>query len=369
MESIKFLDIGYLYQKHKQELDDAYFRVMNSAKYILGPETLLFEEEFAAYCGAKYGVGLANGLDAISIALKALGVKEGDEVIVPSFTFIATWLAVSNIGAKPVIVDIDYSTFNIDASKIEEKITDKTKAVIAVYLYGQPAEIDTIRNICKRRKLAFIADAAQAHGAKYKGSKIGELADVTCYSFYPGKNLGAFGDGGAVVTNNHDLYNSICQIRNYGSSVKYHHDVLGVNSRLDELQAAFLRVKLRYLDGWNDIRKKQADIYKSVLNKEYVTWQIAQNDMESVYHLFVIATNARDSLQNYLFSKGIETIIHYPISLNKAGAYSHCKIDNKDCHVAEVVSSKVLSLPLGPHLSLEDINKVAMEVNNFFKDR
>lgn len=366
MEAIKFLDISYLYAKHKQELDDAYFRVMDSGKYIMGPELSLFESEFANYCGAQYCIGVANGLDAISIALKALGVKEGDEVIVPSFTFIATWLAASNIGAKPVVVDIDPTTFNIDPAKIEEKITAKTKAILVVYLYGQPVDMDSINNIAKKHNLSVVADAAQAHGATYKGKKIGELADATTYSFYPGKNLGAFGDGGAIVTNNQDLNQTICKIRNYGSSVKYHHDIIGFNSRLDEIQAAFLRVKLKHLNEWNNIRKEQASIYKSTLDERLVTWQKAGEEIDSVYHLFVIMTKDRKELQDYLSSKRIETLIHYPISLNKSGAYKS-QVNDDDCKTSELASDNVLSLPLGPHLNNKQIEKVAIEVNNFFK--
>jgi len=365
MEEIKFLNISHLYTKHKDELDSAYFNVMESGKYIMGPELSLFEKEFADHCGAEHCAGVANGLDAISIALKALGVKEGDEVIVPSFTFIATWLAVSNVGAKPVVVDIDIDTFNIDPRKIEEKITKKTKAIIAVYLYGQPAEMDAINAVAKKHKLFVVADAAQAHGAIYNGKKLGDLADITCYSFYPGKNLGAFGDGGALVTNSPDLYTAACKIRNYGSTVKYHHDIQGVNSRLDEMQAAFLRVKLRHLDEWNLTRIKQANIYKSILNDKFISWQLAPEAVKSVYHLFVIMTDHRDQLQKHLLSMGIETIIHYPISLNKSKAYASA-VNNQDCVISELASDKVLSLPLGPHLNDNDIVKAASEINNFF---
>jgi dTDP-4-amino-4,6-dideoxygalactose transaminase len=368
MSEIKFLDLKKLYTSYKDEFDQAYFNVMKSGHYINGLEVTNFEREFAKYSGAKYCVGMGNGLDAIAIALKACDIGPGDEVIVPSFTFIATWLAVSNIGAKVVVVDIDPNSFNIDHSKIEEKITNKTKAILAVYLYGMPGEIAVISKIAKNHNLFFIADAAQAHGARYYDQPIGNLADVTCYSFYPGKNLGAFGDGGAIVSDNEELTQKIKKIGNYGSLKKYYHDVPGVNSRLDELQAAFLRVKLKYLDLWHEKRQAQASLYNQLINKEEITTQQVPSHMISAYHLFVIKTNKRQALQQYLSAKGIETIIHYPISIHKSGAYNDYDVDAKDCAVSENVSHQVLSLPIGPHLELEHIEKVAWEVNGFLED-
>ncbi|KKB96486.1 dTDP-3-amino-3,6-dideoxy-alpha-D-galactopyranose transaminase [Candidatus Arcanobacter lacustris] len=366
MKDIKFLDIGYLYQKHKKELDDSYFKVMNSGFYIRGPELSAFEKEFAKYSGGSYCVGVGNGLDAIVLSLRALGVKEGDEVIVPSFTFIATWFAVSNIGAIPIAVDVDINSYNIDVTKIEKKITSKTKAILAVYLYGLPAYIDSINAIAKKHNIYFVADAAQAHGSQYKNNKIGGLADITCFSFYPGKNLGAIGDGGAIVTNNKDLADKVRTIGNYGSSKKYYHDEMGVNSRLDELQAGFLRVKLKYLDQWNKKRNEQAKIYKDLLNTSKIAVQIIPDDYVSAYHLFVVSSDERDELQEYLFENKIETITHYPISINKSDAYINNKnIDINEFINAEKAAKKLLSLPLGPHLEESDISYVANVINSY----
>ena len=247
---IPFLNVKAGYLELKQELDEAYHRVINSGEYIQGSELEAFEKEFSKYCGVTYSVGVANGLDALHLILKAYDIKHGDEVIVPSNTFIATWLAVTHVGATPVPIEPDLKTYNIDSSKLELAITPKTKAIIAVHLYGQPADMDAINQIARKYNLKVIEDAAQAHGARYKGKRVGGLADAAGFSFYPGKNLGAFGDGGAITTSDKDLYNKLLMLRNYGSRKKYYTEMLGFNSRLDELQASFLRVKLKYLDDW-----------------------------------------------------------------------------------------------------------------------
>ena len=366
MKIIKFLDLSYLYKINKKEIDEAYFKVMDSGHYIKGKELELFEEEFAKHAGANYCIGVANGLDAISLSLKALDIGPGDEVIVPSFTFIATWLAVSSVGAIPIPVDININTYNIDTTKIEEKISKKTKAILGVNLYGLPCDYTQILNICTKYNLYFVADAAQSHGALYENNKIGSYAHLTCYSFYPGKNLGAFGDGGAVVTNDKNLSNKIRKIANYGSEKKYFHDYQGVNSRLDELQAAFLRVKLIHLDDWNKIRNTQANIYKQELDTKFIKIQNIDNNKVSSYHLFVISTNLRNELQKYLSSKNIETIIHYPIPIYKSKAYENFNIKLDDHLNSEQAYNSVLSLPIGPHLNDDDIQYIASHVNLFF---
>ncbi|HXE95884.1 MAG TPA: DegT/DnrJ/EryC1/StrS family aminotransferase [Dongiaceae bacterium] len=361
MTRIPFLDLGETYKELKAELDNSIQRVMNSGWYIQGEELDAFEAEFAAYCSAKYCVGVGNGLDALHLVLRAYGIGTGDEVIVPSHTFIATWLAVTHAGARPVPVETpDDVSYTISPALIEAAITPRTKAIIPVHLYGRPADMAPIMQIASRHGLKVIEDAAQAHGACYQGCRTGSLGDAAAFSFYPGKNLGAFGDGGAITTNDGELAIKIRSLRNYGSSTKYVHDFIGLNSRLDPLQAAMLRVKLCYLDEWNSRRVSLAASYQQLLAGTKLVLPAASAGFDSVYHLFVVRTPNRDMLQVELKKAGIETLIHYPIPPHKQGAYQ--AMQNGALPVAELLSSEVLSLPMGPHLTREDVEEVAHQI-------
>jgi len=364
MKTIPFLDLKQPYLELKEELDCAYQRVMDSGWFIHGAELKAFESEFADYCNVKYCIGVGNGLDALHLILRAMDIGEGDEVIVPSNTFIATWLAVSYAGATPVPVEPDEATYNIDPSKIEAAITGKTKAIMPVHLYGQPAEMDPILEIASRYRLKVIEDAAQAHGARYKGKKTGGLGDAAGFSFYPGKNLGAFGDGGAVTTNDSTLAERVRRLSNYGSHVKYAHDVKGFNSRLDELQAALLRVKLRHLDEWNGRRQQIADQYLQKLSaRDYLILPHVPPWAEHVWHLFVVRTSKRDPLQKYLEDQEIQTLIHYPVPPHKQGAYQ--ELAHLFLPVSEKLHKEVLSLPIGPVMDEDDIEQICNALEGF----
>lgn len=355
--NVPFLDLGAPYQELKTELDAAYDRVMTSGWYLLGREAEAFEEEFAAFCGVKHCIGVGNGLDALHLILRAMDIGAGDEVIVPSNTYIATWLAVSYAGACPVPVEPDETTYNIDPRLIEAAITPRTKAILAVHLYGQPADMDPINDLARKYGLRVIEDAAQAHGARYKGRRAGSLGDAAGFSFYPGKNLGAFGDGGAVTTNEDALAGRLRRLRNYGSSVKYYHDEKGYNSRLDELQASFLRVKLRHLDAWNKRRGRIADFYTGRLAERELVLPAVAAGTEPVWHLYVIRSCQRELLTRLLDQQGIGWLIHYPVPPHRQLAYreSHGTLH---LPLAELLSSQIISLPLGPHFALEDADKV-----------
>jgi len=350
MNVIPFLDLRAAYLELKEEIDTAVARVMGSGWYILGEEVEAFEAEYAAYCDAKYAVGVGNGLDALRLALLAMEVGPGDEVIVPSNTYIATWLAVSQCGATPVPVEPDPATYNIDPQRIEAAITSRTKVILPVHLYGQPADLDPILALARRHGLRVLEDAAQAHGACYKGKRIGAHGDAVAWSFYPGKNLGAMGDAGAVTTNDPDLADRIRLLRNYGSQVKYVNEVRGWNSRLDPIQAAVLRVKLKYLDEWNKRRAAIADFYHRLLyNKEIIlphTPQWAQ----PVWHLFVVRHACRDDFQKRLAKEGIQTLIHYPIPPHLQQAYENLGFPPGSFPISERLAHEVISLPIGPHL-------------------
>lgn len=355
---IPFLDLGAAYRELKPEIDAAVARVLESGWYILGAEVDAFEEEWASYCQAEYAVGVANGLDALTLALKALDIGEGDEVIVPSNTYIATWLAVSNVGAKPVPVEPDPNTFNIDFSLIEAAITSKTRAIIPVHLYGQPADLDPILELARRYNLKVIEDAAQSHGATYKGQKIGAHGDVVCWSFYPGKNLGALGDGGAITTNRPDVSERIRILRNYGSSTKYINEIQGVNSRLDPLQAAILRTKLRFLDEWTERRNIIAEAYNSGLKDCDIILPSKPVWATHVWHLYVVRSADRERLQASLTDQGIATLIHYPIPPHSQSAYRDLEIPQNSVPRANLLAQQVLSLPIGPQFAIEDCKKV-----------
>ncbi len=347
--AVPFLDVGATYRELKDELDAAIARVLASGCYILGPEVEAFEAEWAAYCGAREAIGVANGLEALTLALRALGIGPGDEVIVPSHTYIATWLAVTHCGATPVPVEPDPHTYNLDPARISAAITPRTRAILPVHLYGQPADLDPILAIAQRHALAVVEDAAQAHGARYKGKRIGAHGHAVAWSFYPGKNLGAFGDAGAVTTNDPALADRIRVLRNYGSRVKYVNEVPGFNSRLDPIQAAVLRVKLKYLEEWNARRARVAATYLEALEGlPHLILPYVPPRVEPVWHLFVVRHPRRDCLQQRLHELGIGTLIHYPIPPHLQKAYLDLGLGAGTFPIAEALAAQVLSLPIGP---------------------
>jgi dTDP-4-amino-4,6-dideoxygalactose transaminase len=363
MLKIPFLDLIRLHQPIRKQLDSAYQRVMDSGFFIMGPELESFESEFAAYSEVKHCIGVGNGLDALNLLLRAYGIGPGDEVIVPSNTFIATWLAVSQCGAIPVPVEPNIKTYNIDIELVETAITPRTRAIIPVHLYGQPADMDSINHLANKFQLIVIEDAAQAQGAKYMDRRVCSLGHAAATSFYPGKNLGALGDGGAVLTNDAVIADKVRRLRNYGSTIKYQHDLAGYNSRLDELQAAFLREKLKVLDDWNVKRREVAAKYSSLLNGCESVLPFTPDYAESVWHLYVLRTKKRNALKEYLEGKGISTVIHYPIPPHKQACYS---LDQtRHLPVAEQLANEVLSLPMAPDLSDDEIERVCAAVRNF----
>jgi dTDP-4-amino-4,6-dideoxygalactose transaminase len=355
---IPFLDLGAAYRELKTEIDAAIHRVLDSGWYILGPEVDAFEAEWAAWCGADHAVGVANGLDALILALRALDIGAGDEVIVPSNTYIATWLAVTAVGARPVPVEPDPATQNIDPARIAAAITPATRAILPVHLYGQPADLDPILALARQHGLAVVEDAAQAHGARYRGRRIGAHGDVVCWSFYPGKNLGALGDGGAVTTNRADLANRIRVLRNYGSRVKYVNEVQGVNSRLDPIQAAVLRAKLPHLDAWTDRRRAIAAAYAEGLRDSGLILPHVPKWADPAWHLYVVRSSDRDGLQKRLAEAGVGTLIHYPIPPHIQEAYADLGIAPVALPLARQLAGEVLSLPMGPQLPLADASRV-----------
>lgn len=365
---VPFLDFNSPYEELKPELDEAYERFMRSAWYILGKEVEAFEQEYAAYCDVKHCVGVANGLDALHLILRAFGIGTGDEVIVPSNTYIATWLAVTHAGATPVPVEPDPRTYNIDPLRIKTAITPRTKAIMPVHLYGQPADMDPIMILAEDYGLKVIEDNAQAQGARYKGRRTGGLGHAAGNSFYPGKNLGAFGDGGAMTTNDADLAARMRVLRNYGSRVKYHNEVMGYNSRLDEMQAAFLRVKLAVLDEWNERRRRAARCYFDALpDVPGLILPFVPEWAEPVWHLFVVRHPRRDELQGYMTDHGIGSLIHYPIPPHCSRAYADMGYRVGAFPIAEESASSVLSLPMGPHIMDTSLIEVANVVDGFSK--
>ena len=352
--NVPFLELRPGYDELRAEFDAAYHRVMDSGWYLLGNELEEFEAEFATYCGTKYCIGVGNGLDALHLILKAYGIGGGDEVIVPSNTYIATWLAVSYAGATPVPVEPNPETFNIEAEAIEAAVNSRTKAVMPVHLYGQPANMDAIVRIARKCGVKVIEDNAQAHGARYRGRRTGSLGDAAAISFYPGKNLGAFADAGAVTTNDDELADRIRALRNYGSIKKYHNDFKGYNSRMDELQAAFLKVKLGRLDEWNSRRCSVAARYLSELDGiPRLKLPIVPEGVEPVWHIFALRHPRRTELQASLAKAGIGTLIHYPIPPHLSGAYAISGWKPGDFPIAEEIAKTELSLPMGSHLTPE----------------
>lgn len=362
---IPFLDLKQINLQYKNEIEEAMKRVLESGWYVLGKEVTEFEEKFAAYCGTKYAIGVANGLDALILILRAYGIGKDDEVIVPANTYIASILAISANGATPILVEPQVETFNINPQQIEEKISSKTKAIMAVHLCGQAANMDAINKIAEKYNLKVIEDAAQAHGAIYNEKRTGNLGDAAGFSFYPGKNLGALGDGGAITTNDSVLVEKIRALRNYGSHVKYENLFKGMNSRLDELQAAILNIKLGHLDQQNEHRRKVAEYYLNNIKNPKIELPVVENcDREShVWHLFVVKSSKRADLQQFLQENGVQTMIHYPIPPHKQEAYQEWS--NLSYPITESIHKQVLSLPISPVISMEEVEKVVEKINQY----
>lgn len=360
---IKFGMLDKMHEEIREELDNSIKRVIDNSYYIDGPYLAKFEEEFSKYLGCKYCIGVGNGLEGLKISLIALGVKENDEVILPSHTFIATALAVSDIGAIPVFVECDETSFNIDATKIEEKITEKTKAIIIVDLYGQCCDMDEVMKIARKHNLKVLEDAAQAHGATYKGKKAGTLGDIAEFSFYPGKNLGCLGDGGCVTTDDEELANKVRMYRNYGSSKKYVHDVKGENSRLDEIQASVLLAKLPHLDKWNERRCEIANKYLTEINNKKVVLPKEMENNKHVWHQFVVKVKDREEFQDYMLKNEIQTMVHYPTSIHKQKAYK--EFNNLDLPIAEKLAAEVVSLPMYYGLTDEEVDYIIDIINKY----
>ena len=366
--TVPFLDFRAAYDELKDELDAVYHRFMESARYVLGEEVRGFEADYARFCEVEHAVGVASGLDALHLALRALAIGPGDEVIVPSNTYIATWLAVTQVGATPVAVEPDPHTCNLDPSRVEPAITRQTKAVLTVNLYGQPCDYDALLEISRRHRLPLVCDNAQAQGARYKGRRVGGIADIECHSFYPSKNLGAYGEAGAVTTADGAVAERIRMLRNYGSRARYRNEVVGYNARLDELQAAFLRVKLRHLDIWNARRSVIAERYlahfrdapSGVVPPCIPAWA------SPVWHLFVIRHPRRDAMQQHLAGLGIETLVHYPAPPHLSEAYQSLGLKPGSFPLAEQLAGEVLSLPIGPHMPPRHVELVCDAVKAGF---
>lgn len=368
---IKFLDLQKVNQQYADELKEACIRVIDSGWYILGSELASFEKEFANFCGTKYAIGVGNGLDALSLVLRAwmeLGkLNAGDEVIVQANTYIASILSITENGLTPVLIDPDPTTYNLDPKKVREAITEKTKVILPVHLYGLLSPMEELINLAKEFGLLILEDAAQAHGASFNGKRSGSFGDAAAFSFYPGKNLGALGDAGAITTNDDELVSTLIAIRNYGAQEKYKNQYQGVNSRLDEIQAAMLKVKLKYLFDDTQHRQKIAQRYLNEIDNEYITLpHVSERTQEHVWHLFVIQTNHRDLLQQHLINDGIQTLIHYPIPAHKQNAYG--ALNNLTLPITEKLQHQVLSLPIGPELDWQQVSKITAAVNRFTVD-
>lgn len=360
------VDLKRQYLKIKKEIDQAIHEVLDSTQFILGKKVAEFEKNAAQYLGVKHAVGVANGTDALQIAMMAIGIGKDDEVITPPFTFVATTETIVMLGAKPVYVDIDPVSYNIDVNKIKERITSRTKAILPVHLYGNPANIDEILSIAKEHNLYVIEDSAQGFGAEYKGKKVCSFGDVACISFFPSKNLGCYGDGGMVVTNNDELHERVRMIASHGSRVRYVHEILGMNSRLDALQAAILDVKLKYIDQWNNERIKNAQLYSEKLqNVSQVKTPVYEPYSKHIFHQFTLRVENRDGLQKFLNEKGIPTAIHYPIPLHLQPAFRGYA-EESSLLESEKAAKEVLSLPMHPDLTVEEINYIANSIKEFY---
>ncbi|BBY36623.1 aminotransferase [Mycobacterium mantenii] len=364
--AVPFLDVRAATRELEAPLLEAVDRVVRSGWYVLGDETSAFEHEFAAFTGAQHAVGVGNGLDAITLALQALGIGAGDEVIVPAHTFVATWIAVARTGARPIGVEPVVGQWNIDPARVADAITSRTRALVPVHLFGQPADLSELLEAAKKHGLAVVEDAAQAHGARYGGRRIGAHSNAVAWSFYPGKNLGALGDGGAVTTDDATIAARVRSLGNYGSSQKYVHDLLGANSRLDEIQSATLRIKLQHLDRWNARRQAIAARYSDELaDVPGLRLPEVGPDREHVWHLYVVDHASRDELQKHLAARGIQTLVHYPIPPHRSGAFAQLELGEGAFPITEEAARTHLSLPIGPHLSDEDVSRVVDACRSF----
>jgi dTDP-4-amino-4,6-dideoxygalactose transaminase len=362
---VPFVDLAAQRTTIADEIDAALARVLESCDFILGQEVARFEEDFAAYCGTKYAVGVDSGTSALELALRAFGIGAGDEVITVANTFVATVFAITHTGAIPVLVDIDPTTYTIDVTQVEQAITPRTKAIIPVHLYGQPADMDALLAIARNHGLFVIEDACQAHGARYRGQRVGGLGNAAAFSFYPAKNLGACGDAGMIVTDDQETANTLYMLRNYGQSKKYYHEQLGFNRRLDALQAAVLGVKLRYLDQWNALRREHAQLYRDLLSESNVLIPIEANYADAVWHLYVIRAAQRDNLRAYLADNGVSTGIHYPIPIHLQPAYRFLRYNEEDFPIASRYAKQILSLPMYPELTQDMIAYAAQTIERF----
>lgn len=360
---IKFLDLKKINNRYREEIDSRIKNILDKGWYLQGEENENFTKNFANFCGTKFALGVANGLDALNLIIKAYGFSNGDEIIVPANTYIATILAISENGCIPILVEPDIKTYNINPDSIEEKITTKTKAIMVVHLYGQAVQMEKIWKIAKKYNLKIIEDSAQAHGAIYQENRTGNLGDASGFSFYPGKNLGCIGDGGAVTTNDEELFNKIKAIANYGSDRKYHHIYKGVNSRLDEIQAAVLDIKLKHLDSDNNKRREISKYYRENIKNSKIILPETYDEKSHVWHIFAVRTQNRDEFQKYLTEKGIQTIIHYPTPPHKQGAYKEW--NNLSFPITEEIHNTILSLPISPVMTDSEIEKVVEVVNEY----
>lgn len=360
---IKFLDLKKINNRYREEIDSRIKDILDKGWYLQGEENENFTKNFANFCRTKFALGVANGLDALNLIIKAYGFGNGDEIIVPANTYIATILAISENGCIPILVEPDIKTYNINPDSIEEKITTKTKAIMVVHLYGQAVQMEKIWKIAKKYNLKIIEDSAQAHGAIYQENRTGNLGDASGFSFYPGKNLGCMGDGGAVTTNDEELFNKIKAIANYGSDRKYHHIYKGVNSRLDEIQAAVLDVKLKHLDSDNNKRHEISKYYRENIKNSKIILPETYDEKSHVWHIFAVRTQNRDEFQKYLTEKGIQTIIHYPTPPHKQGAYKEW--NNLSFPITEEIHNTILSLPISPVMTDSEIEKVVEVVNEY----
>lgn len=360
---IKFLDLEKINNRYREEIDSRIKDILDKGWYLQGEENENFTKNFANFCGTKFALGVANGLDALNLIIKAYGFGNGDEIIVPANTYIATILAISENGCIPILVEPDIKTYNINPDSIEEKITSKTKAIMVVHLYGQAVQMEKIWKIAKKYNLKIIEDSAQAHGAIYQENRTGNLGDASGFSFYPGKNLGCMGDGGAVTTNDEELFNKIKAIANYGSDRKYHHIYKGVNSRLDEIQAAVLDIKLKHLDSDNNKRREISKYYRENIKNSKIILPETYDEKSHVWHIFAVRTQNRDEFQKYLTEKGIQTIIHYPTPPHKQGAYKEW--NNLSFPITEEIHNTILSLPISPVMTDSEIEKVVEVVNEY----
>lgn len=360
---IKFLDLKKINNRYREEIDSRIKNILDKGWYLQGDENENFTKNFANFCGTKFAIGVANGLDALNLIIKAYGFGNGDEIIVPANTYIATILAISENGCIPILVEPDIKTYNINPDSIEEKITSKTKAIMVVHLYGQAVQMEKIWKIAKKYNLKIIEDSAQAHGAIYQENRTGNLGDASGFSFYPGKNLGCIGDGGAVTTNDEELFNKIKAIANYGSDRKYHHIYKGVNSRLDEIQAAVLDIKLKHLDSDNNKRREISKYYRENIKNSKIILPETYDEKSHVWHIFAVRTQNRDEFQKYLTEKGIQTIIHYPTPPHKQGAYKEW--NNLSFPITEEIHNTILSLPISPVMTDSEIEKVVEVVNEY----